>query len=58
MSLEASAYAPDGTPIPRDALIRAAAEAGWVLWPVHDIFQAHRLRPRWDADPTEFSRRG
>jgi hypothetical protein len=39
MSLEASVYTPDPTPIRRDDLIRAAADAGWVLRAVHDIFE-------------------
>ena len=43
MSLEASAYTPDTTPIPRDDFVRAVAEAGWVLWPVHDIFEPARF---------------
>jgi len=44
MSLEASAYTADVTPIPRDEFVRAAAAADWVLWPVHDIFETARFR--------------
>jgi hypothetical protein len=39
VSLDASTYTPDTTPIPRDDFVRAAAAAGWVLWPVRDIFE-------------------
>jgi hypothetical protein len=44
MSLEASTYTADTTPIPRDEFVRAAAAAGWVLWPVHDIFEPAKFR--------------
>lgn len=44
MSLEASTYTPDATPIPRDDFVRAAAASGWVLWTVHDIFEPARFR--------------
>jgi hypothetical protein len=43
MSLEASTYTPDTTPIPRDEFVRAAMNAGWVVRPVHDIFQPDRF---------------
>src|SRR5262245_41807968 len=44
MSLEASTYTADTTPIPRDEFVRAAASAGWVLWPVDDIFEPAQFR--------------
>src|SRR5437764_961805 len=43
MSLEASVYTSDASPIPRDELFRAAADAGWVLWTVHDLFEPSRF---------------
>lgn len=43
MSLEASTFTADTTPISRDEFVRAAAMAGWVLWPVHDIFEPARF---------------
>ena len=43
MSLEASTYTQNTTPILRDDFVRAAADAGWVLWPVDDIFEPARF---------------
>src|SRR5580698_7016677 len=43
MSLEASVYTPNETLIPREDLVRAAADAGWVLCAVHDIFEPSRF---------------
>jgi hypothetical protein len=43
MGLEASVYTPDASPIPRDDLVRAAAEAGWFLQTVRDIFDPSRF---------------
>ena len=43
MSLEASAFTADATPIPRDEFVRAAAVAGWVLRPVQGIFDPARF---------------
>jgi hypothetical protein len=43
MSLEASVYTPDATPVPRDDFVRAAADVGWVVRPVCDLFDAARF---------------
>jgi hypothetical protein len=44
MSLEASVYTADVTPISRDDLVRVAAESGWVFQPVQDIVEPARFR--------------
>jgi hypothetical protein len=43
MSLEASVYTADVTPVPRQDLVRVAADGGWLLCAVRHVFKPLRF---------------
>jgi hypothetical protein len=43
MSLEASVYTADVTPVPRQDLVQAAADGGWLLCAVQHVFKPLRF---------------